>query len=97
MSLIFPPNFSKTSIAFFEAYGIEGVVSMEKLIKYVKKQYPDVFTIADAKRGDIGNSSSRYAKAFFEKFGFTVRKFSKNGYGEGLDMYDMILGEISKK
>ena len=60
----------KFNIAFFEAYGIEGMVSMEKLIKYVKKQYPNVFTIADAKRGDIGNSSSRYAKAFFEKFGF---------------------------
>ena len=60
----------KFNIAFFEAYGIEGLLSMEKLIKYVKKQYPNVFTIADAKRGDIGNSSSRYAKAFFEKFGF---------------------------
>ena len=60
----------KFNIAFFEAYGIEGLVSLEKLIKYVNKQYPDVFTIADAKRGDIGNSSSRYAKAFFEGFGF---------------------------
>ena len=60
----------KFNIAFFEAYGIDGLVSLEKLIKYVNKQYPDVFTIADAKRGDIGNSSSRYAKAFFEKFGF---------------------------
>ena len=60
----------KFNVAFFEAYGIDGLVSMEKLIKYVKKQYPNVFTIADAKRGDIGNSSSRYAKAFFEKFGF---------------------------
>ena len=60
----------KFNIAFFEAYGIDGLVSLEKLIKYVNKQYPNVFTIADAKRGDIGNSSSRYAKAFFEKFGF---------------------------
>ena len=60
----------KFNVAFFEAYGIDGLVSMEKLIKYVKKQYPNIFTIADAKRGDIGNSSSRYAKAFFEKFGF---------------------------
>tara|TARA_A200000113_G_scaffold118380_1_gene106209 strand:- start:12 stop:839 length:828 start_codon:yes stop_codon:yes gene_type:complete len=60
----------KFNIAFFEAYGIDGLVSLEKLIKYVNKQYPDVFTIADAKRGDIGNSSSRYAEAFFEKFGF---------------------------
>ena len=60
----------KFNIAFFEAYGIDGLVSLEKLIKYVNKQYPDVFTIADAKRGDIGNSSSRYAEAFFKKFGF---------------------------
>ena len=60
----------KFNIAFFEAYGIDGLVSLEKLIKYVNKQYPDVSTIADAKRGDIGNSSSRYAKAFFEGFGF---------------------------
>ena len=60
----------KFNIAFFEAYGIDGLVSLERLIKYVNKQYPDIFTIADAKRGDIGNSSNRYAKAFFEKFGF---------------------------
>ena len=60
----------KFNIAFFEANGIDGLVSLEKLIKYVNKQYPHVFTIADAKRGDIGNSSNRYAKAFFEKFGF---------------------------
>ena len=60
----------KFNIAFFEAYGIDGLVSLERLIKYVNKQYPDVFTIADAKRGDIGNSSSRYAIAFFEKFSF---------------------------
>ena len=60
----------KFNIAFFEAYGIDGLVSLERLIEYVNKQYPDVFTIADAKRGDIGNSSSRYAIAFFEKFSF---------------------------
>ena len=60
----------KFNIAFFEAYGIDGLASLERLIKYVNKQYPDIFTIADAKRGDIGNSSNRYAKAFFEKFGF---------------------------
>ena len=60
----------KFNIAFFEAYGIKGFISMEKLIKYVKNKYPNIFTIADAKRGDIGNSSDRYAKAFFENFGF---------------------------
>ena len=60
----------KFNIAFFEAYGVNGISSLERLIKYVNKKYPKVFTIADAKRGDIGNSSSRYAKAYFEKFGF---------------------------
>jgi len=60
----------KFNIAFFEAYGVKGISSLERLIKYVNKKYPNVFTIADAKRGDIGNSSYRYAKAFFENFGF---------------------------
>ena len=60
----------KFNIAFFEAYGVKGISSLERLIKYVNNKYPNVFTIADAKRGDIGNSSSRYAEAYFEKFGF---------------------------
>ena len=60
----------KFNVAFFEAYGVKGISSLDKLIKYVNKKYPNVFTIADAKRGDIGNSSYRYAKAFFENFGF---------------------------
>ena len=60
----------KFNIAFFEAYGVQGISSLERLIKYVNNKYPNVFTIADAKRGDIGNSSSRYAEAYFEKFGF---------------------------
>lgn len=60
----------KFNIAFFEAYGVKGISSLERLIKYVNNKYPNVFTIADAKRGDIGNSSSRYAKAYFENFGF---------------------------
>ena len=60
----------KFNIAFFEAYGVQGISSLERIIKYVNNKYPNVFTIADAKRGDIGNSSSRYAEAYFEKFGF---------------------------
>ena len=60
----------KFNIAFFEVYGVKGISSLERLINYVNKKYPKVFTIADAKRGDIGNSSSRYAKAYFDKFGF---------------------------
>ena len=58
----------KFNIAFFEVYGVKGISSLERLINYVNKKYPKVFTIADAKRGDIGNSSDRYAKAYFDKF-----------------------------
>jgi orotidine-5'-phosphate decarboxylase len=56
----------KPNTAFFEAYGVKGWQALEKTINYLNKNYPDHFTIADAKRGDIGNTSTRYAKAFFE-------------------------------
>ena len=60
----------KINTAFFEAYGETGYASLVKLIHYIKAHYPDLFTIADAKRGDIGNTSLRYAKAFFEAMPF---------------------------
>lgn len=60
----------KPNTAFYEAYGLKGWKSLEKTIKYLNENYPEIFTIADAKRGDIGNTSSRYAKAFFEDLGF---------------------------
>ena len=60
----------KPNIAFFEAYGLEGWQALEKTIGYLNTNYPEVFTIADAKRGDIGNTATRYAKAFFEQFAF---------------------------
>jgi len=60
----------KPNIAFYEAYGIEGWKSLEKTINYLNENYPEQFTIADAKRGDIGNTSTRYAKAFFESLEF---------------------------
>ena len=60
----------KPNIAFFEAYGIKGWLALQKTIKYINDNYPDIFTIADAKRGDIGNTSSMYAKAFFEDLNF---------------------------
>src|SRR5690606_36751030 len=61
---------SKPNTAFYEAYGIKGWQALEKTIKYIKENYPEIFTIADAKRGDIGITSSMYAKAFFEDLGF---------------------------
>ena len=60
----------KPNIAFYEAYGIKGWMSLEKTIKYINQNHPEIFTIADAKRGDIGNTSSMYAKAFFEDLSF---------------------------
>ncbi len=60
----------KPNTAFYEAYGLKGWQALEKTIQYLNKNYPDIFTIADAKRGDIGNTSTRYAKAFFEELEF---------------------------
>lgn len=60
----------KPNTAFYEAYGIKGWKSLEKTIKYINEKHPEIFTIADAKRGDIGNTSSMYAKAFFEDLAF---------------------------
>lgn len=60
----------KPNTAFYEAYGIKGWLSLEKTIRYINEKYPAIFTIADAKRGDIGNTSSMYAKAFFEDLNF---------------------------
>ncbi|MGD1945120.1 MAG: orotidine-5'-phosphate decarboxylase [Croceivirga sp.] len=60
----------KPNIAFYEAYGLKGWKSLERTIQYLNTNYPEQFTIADAKRGDIGNTSTRYAKAFFEELNF---------------------------
>lgn len=60
----------KPNTAFYEAYGISGWKSLEKTIEYLNKNYPHHFTIADAKRGDIGNTSAMYAKAFLETLKF---------------------------
>lgn len=58
----------KPNTAFFEAYGAKGFESLAKIIAYIKKYYPRHFIIADAKRGDIGNTSAMYARAFFDHF-----------------------------
>ncbi len=59
----------KPNLAFFESYGLQGWNAFGKLLDYLNNHYPDHFTIADAKRGDIGNTAGRYAKAFFETYG----------------------------
>lgn len=56
----------KPNLAFYEAHGLKGYEAYEKTVEYIKKNYPEIFIIADAKRGDIGNTSRMYAKSFFE-------------------------------
>ena len=60
----------KINTAFYESHGSEGWISLEKTINYLNSKFPNIFTIADAKRGDIGNTSDNYAKAFFNKLSF---------------------------
>ena len=58
----------KPNLAFYECYGLQGMAVFEKTISYIKKSYPEHFIIADAKRGDIGNTSAMYAKTFFDEY-----------------------------
>lgn len=60
----------KPNLAFYESQGWQGWESLEKTVHYVRQKHPEIFLIADAKRGDIGNTSNLYARAFFEKFNF---------------------------
>lgn len=58
----------KPNLAFYEAFGVKGMVSFEKTVNYLKTNYPHHFIIADAKRGDIGNTSAMYARTFFGEY-----------------------------
>jgi orotidine-5'-phosphate decarboxylase len=60
----------KPNLAFYESLGYKGQLSLEKTVNYITQHYPDQFVIADAKRGDIGNTSEMYARAIFEQAGF---------------------------
>lgn len=57
----------KPNLAFYECFGLKGWQAFEKTVHYIKDNYPDQFIIADAKRGDIGNTSAMYARSFFEE------------------------------
>lgn len=59
----------KPNLAFYESLGVKGLAAFEKTVAYLKRQYPDQFIIADAKRGDIGNTSEMYARSFFDYMG----------------------------
>jgi orotidine-5'-phosphate decarboxylase len=58
----------KPNLAFYEAFGVKGLMAFEKTVKYLKQNYPEQFIIADAKRGDIGNTSQMYARTFFGEY-----------------------------
>ncbi len=60
----------KPNLAFYEAVGVKGWTALAKSVEYIRSNYSDIFIIADAKRGDIGNTSKMYAKAFFEEMDF---------------------------
>lgn len=60
----------KPNLAFYECYGLEGMRALEATVDYIRSNYPEIFLIADAKRGDIGNTARMYAKAFFETMDF---------------------------
>ncbi len=60
----------KPNLAFYESRGTEGWNTLQETVRYIRSQYPDIFLIADAKRGDIGNTSGLYARAFFEEMDF---------------------------
>lgn len=60
----------KPNLAFYESMGVAGWISLEKTVHYIREKYPEQFIIADAKRGDIGNTSNLYARAFFEHMDF---------------------------
>ncbi len=94
----------KPNTAFYEAYGIRGWESLIKTAEYIKSVNPKLFTIADAKRGDIGNTSARYAKAFFEEMDFdavTVAPYMGNDSVEPFlsfnDKHTILLALTSNK
>ena len=94
----------KPNIAFYEAYGLEGWKSLERTIAYINEKYPEIFTIADAKRGDIGNTSTRYAEAFLRKLNFdsiTVAPYmgrdSVEPFLEFTDKHTILLAYTSNK
>lgn len=60
----------KPNLAFYESFGTDGLRALETTVKYIRNTYPEMFLIADAKRGDIGNTAKMYAKAFFEAMDF---------------------------
>lgn len=83
----------KPNLAFYEARGAEGWTDLKKTVEYIRSMAPEIFLIADAKRGDIGNTGAMYAKAFFEEMDFDAVTLSPY---MGKDTVTPFLGYESK-
>jgi len=94
----------KLNLAFYEAQGSDGWTNLEKTVKYIRYVNPEIFLIADAKRGDIGNTTEMYARAFFDRIGFdaiTAAPYmgfdSIQAFLERRDHWTILLGCTSNK
>jgi orotidine-5'-phosphate decarboxylase len=94
----------KPNIAFYESLGTAGWMSLEMTVSYIRKNFPDIFLIADAKRGDIGNTSAMYANAFFRNLEFDAITLSPymgrdsiQPYLEHENKWSIILGLTSNE
>ncbi|MBM3944840.1 MAG: orotidine-5'-phosphate decarboxylase [SAR202 cluster bacterium] len=77
----------KPNLAFFEAYGIPGLQALEKTLAHIRAVAPDALLIGDAKRGDVGHASQRYAHALFEVWGFDAATVNAYGGGESIEPF----------
>jgi orotidine-5'-phosphate decarboxylase len=94
----------KPNVAFYECHGIEGWKALEQTVRYIREKYPDQFIIADAKRGDIGNTARMYARTFFDTLacdGVTVAPYmgedSVTPFLEHQDKWTILLALTSNK
>ena len=88
----------KPNLAFYECYGIDGLRALDATVDYIRMKYPEIFLIADAKRGDIGNTAKMYAKAFFEEMDFdavTIAPYSVTPFLEYKDKWAIVLALTS--
>jgi orotidine-5'-phosphate decarboxylase len=83
----------KPNSAFYESYGMSGLASLEKTTRYIKASYPTHFLIADAKRGDIGNTSGMYARAFFKRLGADAVTVSPYMGGDSVKPFLAVAGK----
>ena len=102
----------KPNIAFYEAEGVSGWQQLTETVRYIRSTYPDIFIIADAKRGDIGNTADRYARAFFETMDFDavtlapymgsdsirpfLEEFETLPLSDGMPLYERVIRDTAR-